>query len=86
MDGRCATCKWWKIIEPTFWDNPGTKMEFIQLGRGIGSAHVGECSRAEMGTPDTLAMAVDCEDYSASLLTFADFGCVQWESKDDVLP
>lgn len=65
--GRCRDCCWWDCYTE--------------------SRDCGECLLAETngndGTPhpQSKAHASDTENYHASLLTDADFGCVQFEAK-----
>lgn len=82
--GRCATCKHWK--QPASDHNPG----YFERG-GLPESDLGECVMArnnyECGSGEqiipraTLAWAEDGESYHAALITFRQFGCVQWEAK-----
>jgi hypothetical protein len=82
--GRCATCKHWK--QPASEHNPG----YFERG-GLPESDLGECMMArndyqqgscEQIIPrETLAWAEDGESYHAALITFRQFGCVQWQAK-----
>jgi hypothetical protein len=83
---RCHTCRFWlnreggqrRIILPQWY---GKELE----------PNLGVCALTiqgadyELHSPfkdrDSLAYAVDCEDYWAALVTRAEFGCVQWEAR-----
>ena len=62
----CANCKFWG--EDVF----GHPSSFHLCLRMESSASIPE-------DPDTLAFAMDQEDYHAGVLTRDDFGCVMWE-------
>lgn len=74
-DRICQTCRWWERVPFV----PRYQVPFDT------NRYVGECTLTEMedGRPvhdQTRAFAADSEDYRASLLTQADFGCNQWEA------
>ena len=75
MDGRCATCRWWRTEETIH--NP--------TGRAVPLGCWGYCDLATTNDglidSDVRAFALDAETYQANLITACDFGCTQWVSE-----
>lgn len=70
---RCRGCRWWESA-PYLPDSLDTT-----IARG-------ECSLARSrgeAKPDALAFAYESNFWSADLITAADFGCVQWQAKEE---
>lgn len=68
---RCKTCRWW---EPS--DHKATPQGYRECRLTLTSNNRHEY-------PQTLAFSLDDEYYAALLVTAPDFGCVQWEQKED---
>lgn len=68
-DGRCATCKWWQ-----------GKDEFR---KGWRYCELASSWDAEPLHEEALAFGVHAPDARVGVVTSPDFGCVQWEAKDD---
>lgn len=73
-EGRCATCKWWKPQE--YWTDapldPYWNICVLTVSKDDAPLH---------GASD--AIAYDRDDYFAALRTFHEFGCTQYEARDD---
>lgn len=70
---HCRDCRWWEeaVFLPETLDG--------RIARG-------ECARARARgsvEPNALAFAYESNFWSADLVTAADFGCVQFQPKDD---
>lgn len=70
MDKRCKTCKWWRYI-------------------GYPNRPPGDCDLTRTDDfvrlhPASLAVSdYDGESGCGALMTFPDFGCVQWEAQGE---
>jgi len=66
---RCRECKHWNSIA------------FTPIKPGWGRCKLTESTGGDNFNPESLAVAVDAEDYFAALETAPEFGCVSGESK-----
>ena len=73
----CATCK--------HWDKTGDRLgnkAYVDTPEGWGFCVRTETGKSELIDVGTLAAAYDVDEWSASLATSPQFGCVQWEAQD----
>ena len=72
MVGRCETCRWWDAVDPDY----GLCLMVRRWD------HNGTPSGRGQEHPESKAQIVADVDGVADLLTFPDFGCIQWETRD----
>ena len=72
---KCQDCRHWQP-EP----KPGDA-SFAIIKPGFGLCPLFRSARWEPENQDTLAYAVDDEEYEANVLTNADFGCIMGETR-----
>ena len=70
---QCQTCKYWQRFEQ--W--------CIDIPEYWGNCVLGNTKDGDPEYSKTLAMAVDYEGYQAYLHTHEQFGCMQWEAKEN---
>lgn len=71
----CATCRWWGTVEiHSHEPSPKTWKACAQT-----HSVYGKPARLEQGR----SIAQDYESYEAILMTAPDFGCNQWQARDE---
>ncbi len=88
MSGTCKDCKhwhsfaaWWEEEGQYGYDSPD-EVYSEWARRRYGSCNLAESNGDNPKNPETKAIAIDGERYSASLMTAPDFGCNQFQAKD----
>lgn len=76
---RCETCRHWDRkrfahYEPYDKDEPDA---------GWGSCILADSTNSDPEHPSTLALALDLESCVVQLRTAPNFGCVQWQAKEE---
>jgi hypothetical protein len=84
MEGRCATCRWWKHTEHTDWG----QCVLAESGWESTADFLDPAKREALESeheslPSSLAVAQDDEEDHAWLSTHRDFGCVQYSKRHD---
>lgn len=90
MSGTCKDCRHWRSFEE-WWEEDGRRtyesLEDVDrhgpesLRRRYGTCMMAESDGETPDVPETKAFAVDGENYTASLETAPDFGCVQFSGR-----
>ena len=71
---RCKDCKWWDK------DSIEHELEELRKERGVTASEWGECDKAYQSRLMKASYDTGC---SASFLTSAEFGCVQFERREN---
>jgi hypothetical protein len=82
---KCGNCKYWIEPENSYGEIPGigqceAVVEYWDAGEWDND---GETRKLKPRYKEKLAFVQDGSDYSASLHTFSEFGCVQFVKKGD---
>ncbi len=90
MTGTCKDCRFWRSFGE-WWETEGvhyydTLEDVDDWGQHSMKLRYGTCMKAESNGEkpefeDTLAFAVDGENYTASLETSPDYGCNQHQNR-----
>lgn len=75
MDGRCETCRWWVMWSNAAWSPPEHRKDW-RVCELMSPAGYSE----EPKYPQSKAFV---DDDHAGVYTAPDFGCVQWEAKEE---
>lgn len=94
MEGRCQTCKWARAHPPLWWreggmtDEQADALDFLGVNERRRIRFPFVCELAEFeddenGDQRRLCITIDGSNYMGNLYVKPDFGCVQWEKRDE---